>query len=207
MAFMKNIFKFLILFIISFIFFSDIQSTSIEKIDLNLQDNELGIIFLNLENSNSMLLSLNGKNILYVLNYTKFDDINNYLKPFNLSIDYIIVNSDYNISLKDKIILDKYLYINNIFFNKDQYVMISYGDKSLCIDPSLNNCDYVYYSYDIPIYINDNTKLFLYNDIITDKYLKEVYNKWIDSYKISKNIYTILKIKDNYEVLEIPKNI
>lgn len=202
---MKKLVLLLILFSI-FKICSHTYKVSVEKIDLSLNENELGIIFLNLENSNSLLFSLNNINILYILNYTDNDDIKQYISPLSVNIDYVIMNSDYNIEGNKKV-FDNYLYLNNIIFNKDEYIMINYNDKTLCINPNHNNCDYVYYTYDTNFFVSDNTKIFLYNDNISNKYLNEVYNKWVDSYKISNNIYTILKIKDNYEVLEIPKNI
>ena len=204
---MRKICILVVLITIFMIFFSQNYKVSVEKIDLSLKENELGILFLNLDDSNSLLLSLDNINILYILNYTDNDDIEKYISPLSLKIDYVIMNSDYNVELGEKKVFDKYLYFNNIVFSKDEYITINYLDKTLCINPTVNNCDYVYYTHDINFNISNNTKLFFYNDSITDKYLNVVYNKWVDSYKISKNIYTILKIKDNYEILQIPKNI
>ena len=199
---MKKIIIILVLLISTF-FISYNRKVSVEKINLSLQENELGIIFIDINNNNGLLLSLNNKNILYLIKYSNYDDIVKYLNPLNINIDYVIMNSDYNV-VGNKIVFNDYLYLDNITFNKKDYVIINYNDQTLCINPTLNNCDYIYYTYETKFYINDYTKIFIYNDIINkDKF----YDKWVDSYKISKNIYTILKIKDNYEVLEIPKNI
>ena len=193
----------IILFLISTFFISNIKKVSLENINLDLSNNELGIIFININNNNALLLSLNNKNILYLLKYNNYNEIINYLKPININIDYIVMNSDYNI-IGNKILFNDYLYLNNITFNKRDYIMINYNDNTICINPTLNNCDYIYYTFDTNFYINDNTKVLFYNDNINnDKF----YDKWIDSYKINKNIYTIMKIKNSYEVLEIPKNI
>lgn len=197
----------IILVLFNLFIFKRVDKVSIEKIDLALNKDELGIVFLNLENSSSLLLSLNNINILYVLNYTSSDNIYENLSTFSINIDYVIMNSDYNIELGEKKVFHDYLHLNNIIFNNGDYIMISYADKTLCINPTLNNCDYVYYTYNVDFYTSDNTKLFFYNDEISIKYLNEIYNKWVDSYKISNDLYTIIKIKDNYEVLEIPKNI
>lgn len=199
---MKKIIIILVLLISTF-FISNNSKVSVEKINLSLQENELGIIFININNNNGLLLSLNNKNILYLIKYSNYDDIFKYLNPLNINIDYTIMNSDYNV-VGNKIVFNDYLYLNNITFNKKDYIIINYNDQTLCINPTYNNCDYIYYTYDTKFYINDYTKIFIYNDIINkDKF----YDKWVDSYKISKNNYTILKIKDTYEVLEIPKNI
>lgn len=193
----------IILLLISSFFISGIKKVSIENINMSLSSNELGIVFININDNNGLLLSLNNKNILYILKYNNYNDILNYLKPLNINIDYIVMNNDYDI-LGNKILYKDYLYLNNIVFNNKDYIMINYNDISLCINPIYNNCDYVYYTDKTNYYINDNTKVFIYNDNINTDI---IYDKWIDSYKISKNIYTIMKIKNNYEVIEIPKNI
>lgn len=197
----------IILIILNLFVFKSVEKVSIEKIDLSLNKDELGIVFLNLENSNSLLLSLNNINILYVLNYINSDDIYENLSTFSINVDYVIMNSDYNIEIGEKKVFHDYLHLNNIVFNNRDYIMINYADKTLCINPTLNNCDYVYYTYNVDFYISNNNKIFFYNEKISTKYLNEIYNKWVDSYKISNDLYTIIKIKDNYEVLEIPKNI
>ena len=192
----------IILLCINAFFYIQTIPTHLEKIDLNLRKNELGVIFINLDNSKSILFSLNDESILYILECTNYDELSKYLNFFNFNVYHIISNSNYNIeNIKT---FEHFMRLNNIIFHKEDYLMISYADKTLCINPKLNNCDYVYYTENIPFNINDNTKVFLYNDNID---VSSVYNKWIDSYKVSKNIYTILKIKDNYEVLQIPKNI
>ena len=113
------------------------------------------------------------------------------------------MNNDYNV-LGNKIVFNDYLYLNNIIFNKGDYIMISYNDKTLCVNPKYNNCDFVYYTMDTMFYVNDNNKVIFYNDNINSD---QIYDKWIDSYKITKNNYTIIKIKDDYKILEILKNI
>lgn len=144
--------------LISTFFISNIKKVSLENINLDLSNNELGIIFININNNNALLLSLNNKNILYLLKYNNYNEIINYLKPININIDYIVMNSDYNI-IGNKILFNDYLYLNNITFNKRDYIMINYNDNTICINPTLNNCDYIYYTFDTNFYINDNTKV------------------------------------------------
>ena len=55
---MKKIIIILVLLISTF-FISNNSKVSIEKINLSLQENELGIIFININNNNGLLLSLN----------------------------------------------------------------------------------------------------------------------------------------------------
>ena len=135
----------IILLLISSFFISGIKKVSIENINMSLSSNELGIVFININDNNGLLLSLNNKNILYILKYNNYNDILNYLKPININIDYIVMNNDYDI-LGNKILYKDYLYLNNIVFNNKDYIMINYNDISLCINPIYNNCDYVYYT-------------------------------------------------------------
>lgn len=193
----------IVVLLINTIFISKIKKVSLEKMNLSLKENELGIIFINNGNNSGLLLCLNDKSILYILNCDNYDEIAKYIKLIDVNVDYIVMNSDYNIN-GNKIVFNNLLSLNNIIFNRGDYIMISYNDKSLCINPKYNNCDYVYYTYDTDFYVNDNTKVFIYNDdISTDK----IYDKWVDKYKVTENNYTIMKIKDDYEVLEILKNI
>ena len=65
---MKKIILIVLLFVINISIFKLSEKTvSLEKIDFNLEYNELGIVFLNLETSDSLLLSLNDINILYLI--------------------------------------------------------------------------------------------------------------------------------------------
>ena len=198
---MKKILIFIV--IISSLSFNRMMKTSIETINLSLTKDELGIIFINIKDNKGLLLSLNNQNILYIFKLHDYLEITNYLKPLNINVDYIIMNDNYQIDNK-QITFQEYLYLNKIYFEKKDHIIIKYNNQTLCINPSYNNCDYVYYLDESNFYINDSTKLFLYNgDINVD----EIYNKWIDSYKITNQLYTILKIKDKYEVISIQRNI
>ncbi|MBQ9319151.1 MAG: hypothetical protein IJR82_05940 [Bacilli bacterium] len=198
---MKKILIFIV--IISSLSFNRMMKTSIETINLSLTKDELGIIFISVKDNKGLLLSLNNQNILYIFQLHNYLEITNYLKPLSINIDYIIMNDNYQID-NNQIIFQQYLYLNKIYFEKQDYIMIKYNNQTLCINPLYNNCDYVYYLDELDFYINDNTKLFLYNDDIN---VDKIYNKWIDSYKITNQLYTILKIKDKYEVISIQKNI
>lgn len=199
---MKKILIFIAV-ILSSLSYHKIMKTSVENINLSLIKDELGIIFINAKDNKGLLLSLNNQNILYIFKLHDYLEITNYLKPLNINIDYIIMNDNYQVDNK-QIIFQEYLYLNNITFENQDYITIKYNNQSLCIDPKYNNCDYVYYIVEKDYYIDDRTKIFLYND---DLNVDKIYNQWIDSYKITNQVYTILKIKDKYDIIEIPKNI
>lgn len=200
---MKKLIAIIILcFINILIFYTKSREVSIEKIDINLEFNELGITFLDLNDSNTLLISLNNTNILYVVDYKDSTNLKKELNKLGKSIDFIVMTKEYNIDIPaPKKIINKRLNINNIVFLSDTYNSISYNNNSLCINSS--NCDFSYYTNN-NIKVNDNKALFISkNTRLSDK----LYEEWVDIYKLNNSVYTVLKINDTYEVLEIIKNI
>ena len=200
---MKKIIMIILLcFINMFIFYKKGKEVSIEKININLNYNELGIVFLDLTDSNTLLLSLNNTNILYIIDYKDSTSLKKELNKLGKTIDFIVMNEYYDIDINtSKKIINKRLNINNIIFNNDTYNSISYNNNSLCINSS--NCDFVYYTKS-NIKVNENNALFISKNInMSDK----LYEEWVDIYKLNDSVYTLLKIHDTYEVLEIIKNI
>lgn len=200
---MKKIIAIIILcFINILIFYNKGKEVSIEKIDINLEFNELGITFLDLNDSNTLLISLNNTNILYIVDYKDSTNLKKELNKLGKSIDFIVMTKEYDIDINiPKKIINKRLNINNIIFLSDTYNSISYNNNSLCINSS--NCDFVYYT-NSNIKVNNNKVLFISkNTSMNDK----LYEEWVDIYKLNNSVYTVLKINDTYEVLEIIKNI
>ena len=64
-----------LLFLNIFLLYNTDHTVSVEKVDLELKYNELGITFLGLEDSNSLVLSLNNINILYIIDYNQFEEL------------------------------------------------------------------------------------------------------------------------------------
>lgn len=200
---MKKLIAIIILcFINILIFYNKSKEVSIEKIDINLEFNELGITFLDLNDSNTLLISLNNTNILYIVDYKGSTNLKKELNKLGKSIDFIVMTKEYDIDITaPKKIINKRLNINNIVFLSDTYNSISYNNNSLCINSS--NCDFSYYT-NTNIKVNDNKALFISkNTRLSDK----LYEEWVDIYKLNNSVYTVLKINDTYEVLEIIKNI
>ena len=200
---MKKLIAIIILcFINILIFYNKSKEVSIEKIDINLEFNELGITFLDLNDSNTLLISLNNTNILYIVDYKDSTNLKKELNRLDKSIDFIVMTKEYDIDITaPKKIINKRLNINNIVFLSDTYNSISYNNNSLCINSS--NCDFSYYT-NTNIKVNDNKALFISkNTRLSDK----LYEEWVDIYKLNNSVYTVLKINDTYEVLEIIKNI
>ncbi len=200
---MKKIILIVLLFVINISIFKLSEKTvSLEKIDFNLEYNELGIVFLNLETSDSLLLSLNDINILYLINYQNSLQLKEEITKMKLDIDFIVMNENYDIpfNVPKKIVNDS-LNLNNITFNNDNYKSINYNNQSLCINNT--NCDYTYFTKP-EIKVNDNQLLFFNSDL---KLPDNLYKEWVDIYKINPNVYTVLKINNTYKVIEIIKNI
>lgn len=200
---MKKLIAIIILcFINIIIFYNKGKEVSIEKIDINLEFNELGITFLDLNDSNTLLISLNNTNILYIVDYKDSTNLKKELNRLGKSIDFIVMIKEYDIDIPaPKKIINKRLNINNIVFLSDTYNSISYNNSSLCINSS--NCDFVYYT-NSNIKVNNNKVLFISRNI---KMKDKLYEEWVDIYKLNNSVYTVLKINDTYEVLEIIKNI
>ena len=185
-----------------FIFYNRDKEVSIEKIDINLEFNELGIIFLDLNDSNTLLISLNNTSILYIIDYKDSTNLKKELNHLNKKIDFIVMNKEYEIDINaPKKIVNERLNINNIIFSNGIYKSINYNNNSLCINSS--NCDYAYYTTN-NIKVNNNKVLFISKNI---KMSDKLYEEWVDIYKLNNSVYTVLKIKDTYQVLEIIKNI
>ena len=202
-VFLKKIMLLFLLFIISIFFlYSKINNNKVnlEKADLNLEENELGVLFLNLDDSNSLVLSLNNTNILFLIDYNNSKNIKEILSKFNIVLDYIISIRDYNIDFENKIILSENLIINGIKFYNYDYLKIEYEDFDICINN--NNCKYIYYTNKNIEILKNNKVLFFLEDIVLDENL---YTKWLDLYKISKEEYTILKVKDNFNIYNIAR--
>lgn len=200
---MKKIILIITLLILNiFLLYKTDHTVSVEKVDLELKYNELGITFLGLDDSNSLVLSLNNINILYIIDYDHFTNLKKELDNLNFKIDFVVMNDNYDIPINvPKKIVDSRLNINNIIFNNGKYISINYNNNTLCINNT--NCDYVYYTKN-KVKVNDNKVLFFNQNLnVSDS----IYKEWVDVYKINKSIYTVLKIKEQYEIIEIIKNI
>lgn len=200
---MKKIILIITLFIISsYFFFITEKEVALEKIDLNLEYNELGVIFLGLKKSDSLVLSINDINILYIINLTDSASLKKEIAKLNLNIDFIVMPENYDIDLNaSKKIIKEALSLNGITFNNENYQSINYNNQSLCINNT--NCDFVYYTKS-DIQVNDNKVLFFNQDI---KLPDNLYKEWVDIYKVNNSVYTVLKVSNDYKVIEIIKNI
>lgn len=197
---MKKIYIILILIVFNFLLlYMKIESANIDNIKVKLKNNELGIVIITLDNSNSLLIMKDDIKVLYILDYIDDLDLYDTVSLFTEEIDYVITNSPYNTNYKNEIVLDNILIINGIEISKNKIV---YLDHNFCIN-QMNLCDYSYITTDLDV--SDNIKVLLYNESLDQDYITSIQDKWIDSYKVTRSSYTIITLGDNYEITNLLK--
>lgn len=193
-----------------------IKTAFIEKIDLNLDDSELAVIFLSSEEYKAVLIKNNLSTSLIVLDYkenkTFNDDLNKFVEN---KLDFVFLNNpdiklniDYSIKdiLSNSIKTESYSILKNqniIMINNDNYNICLYD---IGVNNLVNSCDFIYFlNMDYQVSLSEDVKAIFYENKIASKFRENSYIKWIDNYELSNDIYNILKIsKDSYDVITIP---
>lgn len=194
-----------------------LETAFIEKIDLNLLDDEVAIIFLSSDNYKTILLHDNDTTSLLVLD---FKDSKNLVKNLNKFIDKklnnlflvdqskINLDMDYDIKdiLKDSVNMGKYQ-----IKKQDNIIEIKNSKYNLClyntgVNNDIDSCDFIYFiNMDFQLNMSDNLKAVFYEKNIASKFKENTYIKWIDNYELSSDTYNILKLsKDSYDVITLP---
>lgn len=193
-----------------------IKTAFIEKIDLNLDDSELAVIFLSSEEYKAVLIKNNLSTSLIVLDYkenkTFNDDLNKFVEN---KLDFVFLNNpdiklniDYSIKdiLSNSIKTESYSILKNqniIMINNDNYNICLYD---IGVNNLVNSCDFIYFlNMDYQVSLSEDVKAIFYENKIASKFKENSYIKWIDNYELNNDIYNILKIsKDSYDVITIP---
>lgn len=193
-----------------------IKTAFIEKIDLNLDDSELAVIFLSSEEYKAVLIKNNLSTSLIVIDYkenkTFNDDLNKFVEN---KLDFVFLNNpdiklniDYSIKdiLSNSIKTESYSILKNqniIMINNDNYNICLYD---IGVNNLVNSCDFIYFlNMDYQVSLSEDVKAIFYENKIASKFKENSYIKWIDNYELSSDIYNILKIsKDSYDVITIP---
>lgn len=193
-----------------------IKTAFIDKIDLNLDDSELAVIFLSSEEYKAVLIKNNLSTSLIVLDYkenkTFNDDLNKFVEN---KLDFVFLNNpdiklniDYSIKdiLSNSIKTESYSILKNqniIMINNDNYNICLYD---IGVNNLVNSCDFIYFlNMDYQVSLSEDVKAIFYENKIASKFKENSYIKWIDNYELSNDIYNILKIsKDSYDVITIP---
>lgn len=209
---MKRVFiiAFLLLFY-SLIVNQKIKSAFAESIDLNLSDDEIGIIFIHNSESNYLYVKDHEYNnvILFDENYK---DVEKTIKLFGAhKIDNLVTDKDTKLNYTNKYSFDN-TNINNISIKKeDNITNIKIYDYHLCIyndglNHNIEGCTFTYFlKANEDIKINDSNKVVIFDEDEEEQFQEKIYTKWIDTYTLDDDNYTIIKIKkDNYNIINIP---
>ena len=214
---MKKIILIIILFLFCILVINiKIKTAFIEKIDLNLDDSELAVIFLSSEEYKAVLIKNNLSTSLIVLDYKENKAFNDDLNKFvENKLDFVFLNNpdiklniDYSIKdiLSNSIKTESYSILKNqniIMVNNDNYNICLYD---IGVNNLVNSCDFIYFlNMDYQVSLSEDVKAIFYENKIASKFKENSYIKWIDNYELSSDIYNILKIsKDSYDVITIP---
>ena len=177
----------------------DTRAFTCKHIDLNLKENEVGIVFLRLKNSKSLLINDLEVSNLFILDYKNDDGIKNVLNIFDSHPDIFYLKR----SLEKK--------IDNVYITKiDGMFRIRVNNYTLCIydnsSGNLKTCDFVYLmNLNKTFSIDENINTIFYDDDIDKRLLLNVRESWIDNHIVSTDSFTILKlIEESYNVVVFP---
>ena len=192
--------KILIIFVILFFVFLHVDTRAFvaKKIDLRLRDNEIGIVFLRLKNSRSLLINDLKNSNLFILDYKNDDGIEGGLKIFDSNPDVFYLQSGFEKKFDNIYVVKR----RGLFrFRINNYTLCIYNDGG-----DIKNCDFVYLmNLNRDFFPAENLKVIFYDDDINKKWLMEVNESWIDSHIVGTDSFTILKLnEESYNVVIVP---
>ena len=192
---MKKIMALIILLMI-ILMHTDIDASTAKRIDLQTKEDEVNIIFLKLKNSTSLLIDELGSSKLFFLKYENSEGVKKVLDIFNVKPEFFWMKNSSG-------------YIDNIYIQKNKFIKIKINDYNLCIvedEKEAKGCDFIYLLSLKENFIVDkqNTAVF-YDENISDDYLLNINESWIESHIVSLDSFTILKLnKEEYTILVVP---
>ncbi len=197
---MKKIIIIAILLVFNFcIVCAKISNAELDKVELKINKDELGIVTINLKNSTSLLLKYNDKYYLYISDFIDSKNIKNNEEVFTDYVDYIFMNNNYNYhDSRAKVVSNDV--VDDLIFMRDRIV---FKDVTICINQS-TNCDYIFINRE-DVLINKNNKAIFYSNDLNEKYVDYLKSFWIDTYLLSDESYTVLTIGDDYSVESLVK--
>ncbi|MGI6329711.1 MAG: hypothetical protein ACOXZR_02490 [Bacilli bacterium] len=210
-------FLFLIIFLI--IIQPQTKLVGISKIDFNLDDDELAVVFIN-QFPDSFLLFFNEEvRILVVLNYKK-GNLQETLKKFNIRPVNVLLIKDIEIDFNyhKKIKLTTSYEEEDIRFKLEQNIIkVEYEEALFCIyvkrmeaRNKFLDCDFIYFYHVLGITHLDISKetdlIFYHNKRPLPTFLMEkIYERWLDTYILRDDEFTIMKMEEDYfNIIAIP---
>ncbi len=200
---MKKVIIILFLFAFSLLTYKGkVENAFIEKIDLKLQEEEIGIVFIPMNKSSFLLIKTKENSIILPIygkeNPQKILERFGEEKPTYSYTD--IINGENKVE-------EQNLQIENINIKKNnKNYTISNENINFCIfyEGNIQNCDYIYFVNETSL-SESKIKLAFYNEDLSSTFENELYNHWIDVYKIKKKEFTLFTLhKDTYNVIKLP---
>lgn len=204
-----------LIFLYAFVIKQKSKGAFAEKIDLKLEQDEIGILIFNYENEDLLLFKENEKNTLLLINAENKNKINNILNVFDSNkISNLVTYPNISFKLKTENIYDVNEKINleDIkFIKNDNLLKVNLYDYSFCIyengdNNDIDGCTFIYFKdIDENLEITDQNKVVFYKESVDEQFEEKLYTKWVDSYSLDSDVYTILKVKNNnYNIINIP---
>ncbi len=207
--------------LVSLVFFcifsykSKIEGVFLEKIYLNLKKDEIGITLLSDSDNKGLLISQNDQHVLFLFDYHNFISLKKNLELFgaNKIVDvYTTFDRKINIFGKSSQLFQNSL--KNTFLKIDRredLIRMQVKDQYFCIyndgkNTDFSECDFVYLlNFSKEIDLSDDIQLLFLEENGNADLLKNLYEKWIDSYTVHNQYITVKVLDKKYDISIVPK--
>lgn len=178
------------------IVYAKIKDKNLDKVDIKLKEDELGIAVITLEGSTSLILKYQDKYIFYLVDYINDIDLDTNIKVFtdNVYNSYMAKNYAYDAQiLKEKIIGD-------LTLKPDQ---ITYKDYNICLNHS-RDCDIVI-ALSNDVLLTKDINAILYRTDLDEGYLDYIDTFWVDKYRLTNQNYIVITLGADFIIDSISK--
>ena len=195
----KLIFILFLLIINFYLLYSRIFSAEIRNVKLQLRNDEIGLAIIHLENSTSILVQKEDVFIIYIWEYFGDPQLYETIKLFTNRVDYVFMREEYSVEFPHRMIVDGNVVIGGLHIRPNK---IQYQNHLFCID-AYEGCDYIYLTREVEIGNNDNVRMILHNDNLSQDFIYKLRDRWADIYIVTKDEYTILILGRDYEIINL----
>lgn len=193
---MKKIYLILFFIALSFyMLYGTVLSNKLKNIQLNLKEDEIAVVMLSLENSKSLLIKVHDEFILYTFLYQEDEILEQQVSLFTDSVNYVFTDASYPLSYPYKIILEGTAIIGGIQLQPNK---IYYRDYVFCINVD-SDCDFLYLTEELEI--SKEIGVVFYDEGLSATYIDTLHEKWMDVYKVTNQMFVIMLLGEDYEVL------
>ena len=157
------------------IVYAKIKDKNLDKVDIKLKEDELGIAVITLEGSTSLILKYQDKYIFYLVDYINDIDLDTNIKVFtdNVYNSYMAKNYAYDAQiLKEK----------------------SIGDLTLKPDQISDD-----------VLLTKDINAILYRTDLDEGYLDYIDTFWVDKYRLTNQNYIVITLGDDFIIDSISK--